>query len=148
VQSLSKAVNKYAHATRTKKLISIRKALELWQDPEWMKMKVTSQPIALTEEEKEAFHFLSKHWRNEMEHSIPGMHEFGLIGIPEAAENMVNIITRLVRDTHTYARGELEPWQMERIPTLVNACIGHLRNHPIVRPILRELLVETRKLEP
>lgn len=112
----------YENVTRkTKKgedhLISFDKAIELCQDAKYMGMLVHSQPIVLTESQKDAIRRLKKELRNKMEHYVPSGWSIEIHGISVIAMDVLDVIRFLAVETRTYIH--LNQAQIKKIKAYV-----------------------------
>ena len=126
--------------TKTKKgdrlLISFDKAIERCQDPTCMSMLMHSQPLVLSESQKDSIRFLKKDLRNQMEHYIPMGWSIEIHGMPKIAIDVLDVIRFLAVDTRTYIH--LKQAQIKKIKSLVFQGKKFLKNTKLYQEVLRE----------
>lgn len=98
-------------------LISFDKALELCQDTEYMGMLIDSQPVVLTESQKDSIQRLKKELRNKMEHYVPSGWSIEVHGMPAIAMDVLDVIKFLAVETRTYIH--LNQTQIKKIKSCV-----------------------------
>jgi len=94
--------NRYNVAFKTKKgkeqLIGFDKALELCQNPNWMRMYIFSKHLQLSKQQEESILRL-KELRNEFEHYIPTSWSIEIHGMPYITIDVLEVIRFLALDT-------------------------------------------------
>lgn len=110
-------------------LIDFWKALKLCQNKTWMSMTSVSQPLKLTPRQKDAIAFLKVYWRNELEHFTPSTHSFGLIGVPEAVSETLDVVKFLALHTRTFLH--LSKEQEELVAATVERSKTALQSHAL-----------------
>jgi len=100
-----------------KKLISFDKALELCQDQKWMNILLNSQPLVLTDSQKQSIVLLKKELRNTFEHYIPSGWSIEVHGMPQIAMDLLDVIRFLAIETKTYIH--VNQSQMRKIKSIV-----------------------------
>ena len=94
------------------KLIPFGKALERCQDANCMRMLIASQPLVLTDSQKDSILRLKNELRNKMEHYVPSGWSIEIHGMPQIAIDVLDVIRFLAVDTHTYIH--LKQTQLKR----------------------------------
>jgi len=93
--------NRYNVAFKTRKgkeqLIGFDKALELCQNPNWMRMYIFSKHLQLSKQQEESILRL-KEFRNELEHYIPTSWSIEIHGMPYITIDVLEVIRFLALD--------------------------------------------------
>jgi len=135
-----KGTNWHNVTTKTKKgdrfLISFDKAIERCQDTTRMCMLTHSQPLVLSESQKESIRLLKKDLRNQMEHYIPMGWSIEIHGMPQIAIDTLDVIRFLAVDTRTYIH--LQQTQIKKIKSLVFQSKKFLKKSKLYQEILRK----------
>jgi hypothetical protein len=135
-----KGTNWHNVTTKTKKgdrfLISFDKAIERCQDTTCMSMLMHSQPLVLSESQKESIRLLKKDLRNQMEHYVPMGWSIEIHGMPQIAIDTLDAIRFLAVDTRTYIH--LQQAQIKKIKSLVFQSKKFLKNTKLYQEVLHE----------
>lgn len=135
-----KGTNWHKVTTKTKKgdrfLISFDKAIARCQDPTCMRMLMHSQPLVLSESQKESIRLLKKDLRNQMEHYIPMGWSIEIHGMPQIAIDTLDDIRFLAVDTRTYIH--LQQAQIKKIKSLVFQSKKFLKHTKLYQEVLHE----------
>jgi hypothetical protein len=118
------------------RLISFGKALERCQDPRFMRMLIGSQPLTLSDSQKESIRQLKNELRNKMEHYVPSGWSIEIHGMPQIAIDFLDIIRFLAVDTRTYIH--LNKAQKKRIRTWVFQTKKFLRDTKLYQEVQNE----------
>ncbi len=116
------------------KLISFDKALELCQNPNRMKMLVHSQPLVLTESQKESIRLLKKELRNRFEHYNPSVWSIEVHGMPQIAMDLLDVIRFLAIETSTYIH--FNQSQIRKLKSIVQQSKRFLKNTKLYKEAL------------
>ena len=108
------------------KLVGLREALELCQNPDVMRMLIHSKPLVMTRTQKESIEFLTNELRNNFEHYLPKLWSIELHGLPETAMDVLDVIHFLALETGTYVN--LDGDQRNKIESMVNESKVFLEN--------------------
>jgi hypothetical protein len=123
---------------RTKKgydnLISFDRALQLCQDPKRMKMLLHSQPLILTESQKNSIQLLKKELRNNFEHYSPKGWSIEVHGMPQIAIDVLAVIRFLATETYTYVN--LKRAHISKLKSIVYQCTKYLKNSSLHKEAL------------
>jgi hypothetical protein len=85
-----------------KRLIGFYESLKRCQDPKWMKMKVMSKHLQLSDQQKESIRILKEWLRNEFEHYMPKGWLIEIHGIPQIVLDVLEVIRFLALETGNY----------------------------------------------
>lgn len=121
------------------KLISFDKALQLCQDPNRMKMLIHSQPLILTDSQKNSIRLLKKELRNNFEHYSPKGWSIEVHGLPQIAIDTLAVIKFLATETYTHVN--LNQSQIKKIKSMVYQSTMLLKK----TDLYREALLASRK---
>lgn len=99
------------------KLISLDEALELCQDPSWMRMTIDSKYLQLSDQQRESIWKLKHLLRNNFEHYIPKGWSIEIHGMPQIALDVLEVIRFLALETGNYVH--LNEAQKRRIKSIV-----------------------------
>lgn len=99
------------------KLISLDEALELCQDPSWMRMTIDSKHLQLSDQQRESIWKLKHLLRNNFEHYIPKGWSIEIHGMPQIALDVLEVIRFLALETGNYVH--LNEAQKRRIKSIV-----------------------------
>ncbi len=97
-------------------LISLNKALELCQNPRWMRMFVHSKYLQLSEQQKESIKWLKDEFRNEFEHFSPKGWSIELHGMPQIIIDVLDVVRFLALDTGNFF---FTPSQRKKVKSII-----------------------------
>jgi hypothetical protein len=118
------------------KLIYFDEAIVRCQDPTYMNMLMHSQPLVLSESQKESIRLLKKDLRNQMEHYVPMGWSIEIHGMPQIAIDALEVIRFLAVDTRTYIH--FKPARIKKIKSLVFQSKKFLKNTKLYQEVLHE----------
>jgi len=119
---------------RGEKLISFDDALKQCQDPSQMRMLVHSQPLVLSDSQKDSIRRLKKELRNKMEHYIPSGWSIEIHGMPQIAIDVLDVIRFLAVETGTYIH--LNQAQIKKVKSYVYQSKCFLKGTKLYRDVL------------
>ena len=88
--------------TEKSKLIRFSEAIERCQKEKYMKMTVTSKPLALSKEQKQSIKNLDKEFRDNFVHFLPTGWSIEISGMPEIIKDCLDVIKFLALETGNY----------------------------------------------
>jgi hypothetical protein len=114
-----------------RKLISLKAALDVCQDPGRMNMTVFSKPLVLTTDQEAAIKKLQQSLRNPFEHYVPTSWNIEIHGMATIAIHCLEVIRFLALEVGNYTK--LTGEQSAHIGRLVADAIMRLRSMPLHR---------------
>jgi len=107
------------HTTKRGKerLIGSDEALKRCQNSGYMGMTIYSKHLELSQQQKKSIDALKKEFRNQFEHYIPCQWSIDLIGMPDMAIDVLDVIHFLALETGNFI--DLTEEQKERIGSIV-----------------------------
>lgn len=116
------------------KLISFDKALQLCQDPNRMKMLIHSQPLILTDSQKNSIRLLKKELRNNFEHYRPMGWSIEVHGMPQIAIDVLAVIRFLATETYTHVN--LKQAHINKVKSIIYQCTKYLKKSKLHKEAL------------
>lgn len=107
----------YEKKDGTRRLLDLHKVLNLCQDEGHMKMLIHSQPLVLSESQREAIKGISMMLRNEFEHFVPKGWVIFVEGLPIRVFLVLKVVKFLALETSTYVH--LDDSQSKAVAELV-----------------------------
>ncbi|MGH7799325.1 MAG: hypothetical protein ACREOW_01680 [Thermodesulfobacteriota bacterium] len=119
-------------SVRTKKgyLIDFDKALELCQNPSWMRMFIHSKHLRLSSSQGESIRYLRKEFRNNFEHFSPKGWSIELHGMPRIVMDVLDVICFLTLDTGNF---NLTMTQKKKVKSIVSQSKRILRQRQLYK---------------